>query len=358
MEKDWSEKCKRMQTLIGKEESFREGIQILLELRDDLFSRITSITCNYPPEAFYKMPFAGAKGYHSKTLAYSMWHIFRIEDIVAHTLIRQDSQVLFAGGWQEKIKSPIITTGNELQGQEIAEFSQKLDIRALYGYCEAVMNSTNELLYGLEYKDLKKKFTDADRERLEDSGCVSTDENAYWLIDYWCGKNLRGLIQMPFSRHWIMHVEAMCRIKDKLCQQARKGVDPVACCGLSCNHCFMKAWCGGCRTIYNVCSDATCSPGRVCPNTACCSEKKLDGCYECEELLNCRKGFYANADDTNPVKAMALFVGKHGKKKLLAVMDRLHQKYEFEKIQEVLSFDLEEATGILEQNLKEIENAG
>ncbi len=30
---------------------------------------------------------------------------------------------------------------------------------------------------------------------------------------------------MPFSRHWIMHIEAMCRIKNRLCRKARKGAD-------------------------------------------------------------------------------------------------------------------------------------
>lgn len=40
--------------------------------------------------------------------------------------------------------------------------------------------------------------------------------NAAWLIDYWCGKDLRGLVQMPFSRHWIMHIEAALRIAGKL----------------------------------------------------------------------------------------------------------------------------------------------
>lgn len=45
---------------------------------------------------------------------------------------------------------------------------------------------------------------------------VSNDENAIWLIDYWCGKDIRGLIQMPFSRHWIMHIEASLRIKNKI----------------------------------------------------------------------------------------------------------------------------------------------
>ena len=40
--------------------------------------------------------------------------------------------------------------------------------------------------------------------------------NAAWLVDYWCGKDFRRLVQMPFSRHWIMHIEAALRIAGKL----------------------------------------------------------------------------------------------------------------------------------------------
>ena len=216
MNKEWSEKNKKMQFLIKKEASFKEGIDVLLELRDELFSEITSIVDSYPAEAFSEMPFAKADGYHSKTLIYSMWHIFRIEDIVAHTIISNDEQVLFTDGLLERTKSPILTTGNELKGDEIAAFSKELDVRAVYEYCLAVKNSTDGILKDLEYNDLKRKFTDDDRKRVSDSRSVSTDEDAVWLIDYWCSKDVSGLIRMPFSRHWIMHIEAMGRIKNKL----------------------------------------------------------------------------------------------------------------------------------------------
>ena len=145
-----------------------------------------------------------------------MWHIFRIEDIVAHTVIMQDRQVLFAEDFLDRTGSPIITTGNELKGEDIASFSKKLDIKAVYEYCTAVKNSTDEMLRNLVYRDLKSKFTDEDKKRVADSHSVSTDEDAVWLIDYWCNKDIAGLIKMPFSRHWIMHIEAMCRIKSKL----------------------------------------------------------------------------------------------------------------------------------------------
>ena len=351
MDKTWAEKNKEIQTLLAKEATFKEAIKKLLEFRGELFQQITWIVEAYPDEAFYQMPFAGAKGYHSKTLAYSIWHIYRIEDIVAHEMIAGDEQILFREGFLKKTASPIITTGNELKGEEIAAFSEKLNVKELYLYAKAVKESTDQILSHLQYKDLKKKFTDETKQKLIESKCVSEDENAYWLIDYWCGKDIKGLIQMPFSRHWIMHIEAMLRIKDRLCKLARKGADPVAICGLSCSHCFLGAWCGGCRTAYNTCSCAVYSEGRICPNVKCCKEKNIDACYACGELETCEKGFYVPSNDgANAAKAQSLYIRKYGKKEFLKIQTRLHEKFEFQKVQEILGQDCKEAFRILEEN--------
>ena len=75
------------------------------------------------------------------------------------------------------------------------------------------------MLNYLSYDSLKKKVSYEMKEKLKGSKVVSEYENAVWLIDYWCGKDIRGLIQMPFSRHWIMHSEACLRIADKLDKQ-------------------------------------------------------------------------------------------------------------------------------------------
>ena len=216
MNKDWSEKNKEIQKLLSKEATFGEAIGKLIEFREELFRQITLIVEDYPEEAFYQMPFAGAKGYHSKTLAYSIWHIFRIEDIVAHEMLADDEQILFCKKYYKKTASPIITTGNELEGKDIAEFSKKLNVQELYLYAKAVKESTDRILKKLQYKDLKRKFGEDTKQKLTESRCVSEDENTFWLIDYWCGKDVKGLIQMPFSRHWIMHIEAMLRIAKRL----------------------------------------------------------------------------------------------------------------------------------------------
>ena len=83
----------------------------------------------------------------------------------------------------------------------------------------------------------------------------------------------------------------------------------------------------------------------------CCKEKGLDGCYECDSLESCEKGFYIPSNDgANAAKAQALYIRNHGKKEFLKVHDRLHQKYEFAKTQEILGQDYLEGLRILEEN--------
>ena len=216
MNKEWSELNKLMQTQIKKRDTYDAGIETLFTLRDDLWKTITSFKEELSREDFNAIPFINADGYHSKTIAYSMWHIFRIEDIVAHTLIKGDEQVFFRGDFQARTGSPIITTGNELVKQEIADFSKQLNLDELYAYLSDVKHSTETMLRDLSYDDLKRKIPKERKEKLESLQVVSKDENAVWLIDYWCNKDVRGLIQMPFSRHWIMHIEACLRMRNKI----------------------------------------------------------------------------------------------------------------------------------------------
>lgn len=143
MNKEWSQKNKEIQVLLGKESTYKEGIQKLISFREELFEQISNIVSCYPKEAFYQMPFKDANGYHSKTLAYSIWHIFRIEDIVAHELIEKDQQILFTDLYEQRIHAPVITTGNELDSEKIVTFSKKVDVDELLSYANAVMESTN-----------------------------------------------------------------------------------------------------------------------------------------------------------------------------------------------------------------------
>lgn len=91
---------------------------------------------------------------------------------------------------------------------QIAEFSKRLNVDALYEYIKAVKESTDEWLKSIDFADLKRRFNDSDKNRIRKLHVVSMDGRASWLVDYWCDKDIKGLLLMPLSRHWIMHIEA------------------------------------------------------------------------------------------------------------------------------------------------------
>ena len=217
MNRGWAEKNKQMQALL-KKATLKEGIAELLSLRKLLMDEMLSWRSELTTEDYSKMPYMNANGYHSKTIAYSIWHIMRIEDIVVNTLILNCDEILFTNQYLKKINAPIITTGNELVKEEIAEFSKRLDLDALYEYAEAVRQKTDAWLLTVSYDDLNTRFSEEDKNRIRNCNVVSTAEEAEWLIDYWCNKDVKGLMKMPLSRHWIMHIEAAGRIMSKLKQ--------------------------------------------------------------------------------------------------------------------------------------------
>ena len=100
MNKVWSELNKTVQAQIRKEDTYKAGIDTLIDLRNQLMEILISFNEELSREDFNEIPFINSDGYHSKTIAYSIWHIFRIEDIVAHTLISENEQVFFSGYYQ------------------------------------------------------------------------------------------------------------------------------------------------------------------------------------------------------------------------------------------------------------------
>ena len=210
MNKDFSALNKLMQDNLKKEFTFSDGIKNLLQLRNKLMEDIDLIFQTTGQEKFFALPFPKSKGNSNATIAWSIYHIFRIEDIVCNSLINNQTQIFFEKDFQNRMNSSIITTGNELSNEQMIEFSKVLNIQELYNYAKLVKENSEKMMLELSFEQTKSKIPEEKKEYLRTLN-VADD----WLIEYWCGKNIRGLLQMPFSRHWIMHVEACLKIKNK-----------------------------------------------------------------------------------------------------------------------------------------------
>ena len=172
MNKVWSELNKTMQTQIKKKDTYKAGIDILFDLRNQLMETLISFNEELSREDFDAIPFINADGYHSKTIAYSIWHIFRIEDIVAHTLISENEQVFFSGNYQERINSPkeIIMspeTYHEFEGQIQVALKRQADIFVDFENEDSFEDV--EIVEGNLEETVCEPWDDADEYEMEDA---------------------------------------------------------------------------------------------------------------------------------------------------------------------------------------------
>ncbi len=99
-------------------------------------------------------------------------------------------------------------------------------------------------------------------------------------------------------------------LKTDLMKEARLSLsNPIGYCGHHCDLCSHKA-CGGCRSEY-VGTSYKVACGGACPNIVCAQEKGADGCYACDDLASCQKGYYSKAKEYT-AKAAAFFIKKYG----------------------------------------------
>ena len=217
MDKNYSERHKVILSQLKKEISFEEGIKNLIDLREDLFlNRVEKYFSRLSKDDFCKIPFAGSPGNKDATISWSIYHVFRIEDIICHNFISNDEQIFFAQNYQKKMNCSVITTANEMNDEQMIEFSKDLNPDELFSYAKEVKNVSQKVLSNLTFKQAKEKVSEQQKQKLLMQNVVSTNPEAFWLVDYWCKKNIRELLQMPFSRHWIMHIEACEAICKKL----------------------------------------------------------------------------------------------------------------------------------------------
>ena len=120
-------------------------------------------------------------------------------------------------------------------------------------------------------------------------------------------------VQISIDRCFIKPSSKLIIEQPSLLSQAPENIvkNVIGYCGHHCDYCSFHKSCGGCRSNLNCCSYATLYPDGKCPNVNCANEKNLSGCYQCDELANCQKGYYENKNE-HIAKATALFIREYG----------------------------------------------
>lgn len=119
-----------LKKIILKREKLSEAIALALELH--ALTHLGEISAAAEPTyedivwaGLAEADFAVRPGRRCFTLAWHIWHLTRIEDLVGNILIKDGSQI-FNGRWAKKLKTDIKDTGNALTDPEVDAFSQRL----------------------------------------------------------------------------------------------------------------------------------------------------------------------------------------------------------------------------------------
>jgi len=215
---DWTMKQNNLKKLLSKEETFNEGIKLLLDMHSILHDKKVY---NNKEDTIYNvlwknLPNETCKIITSKetSILWDIWHITRIEDIVANILIGNTEEVLNAE-IQEKLKIKIRDTGNAMSKEEIELFTKNVNIKALNEYRIKVGKQTVKIIKGLTFSDMKRKPEKKQLDKIMKSGGLLEKEKSKWLLDFWGNKNVLGLIMMPITRHQTMHLNDCFGIKER-----------------------------------------------------------------------------------------------------------------------------------------------
>ncbi len=217
---DYFLKHEQLKKIIAKRESFCEAVQLALDLHAMThFSEISG--CNkttYEDEIWEDTPvtnFCIMPKRRKFTLAWHIWHITRIEDIVGNIIINESDQV-FTADWQKRMNATAVDTGNSMTDAEVMAFSAQLVISELKNYRITVGRKTRDLLRDLTPESMKKKASETSLHRIMSEGCLTEQKGSQWLLDFWGKKTVGGLVLLPLTRHHIMHLDACRALKEML----------------------------------------------------------------------------------------------------------------------------------------------
>lgn len=205
------EDYKALQAVIRKSDEFDTAISLIRRLHADLHAgsvhgkepnAIDLLYTKTKPEWFNDVH--NTKG---ESIAWSLWHIARIEDLTMNILVDGGQQV-FNAEWQERIGVNISDTGNAMSTEDIITFGQTLRPDELINYRNAVGRRSIEIIDKLTAKDMKRKFPKEAVQRIIDEGGLTQDGASIWLADFWGRKDVAGIMLMPLTRHQPMHLNS------------------------------------------------------------------------------------------------------------------------------------------------------
>src|SRR5574344_781275 len=215
--KEWNPNQKKLSQLLSKPDTFDQAIQLSLQMHDsvhDLKKETTPTVYQSliddlaPPVIIYR------PSNSFSSIAWNIWHITRIEDAISNIVIADTEQILNKE-WLDKLNITITDTGNAFTEQDVDTFGRMIDTNELFKYRKAVGRNTQKIIKTLQAADRKRKPTKEQLDRIIKEQVLTKEKESIWLLDFWVGKTISGLLTMPITRHQIVHINDCLNLTEK-----------------------------------------------------------------------------------------------------------------------------------------------
>jgi hypothetical protein len=125
----------------------------------------------------------------------------RVEDVCVNRFLVDRPQVL-EDGWLARMAVARRDVGTGMADAQVDDFSARIDLEGLRGYCRAVTRATLETVPTLRALDLETPVP-AERVRHVCTSEGAVDPGASWLTEFWAGGRSRGWVLLQTS---LLHV--------------------------------------------------------------------------------------------------------------------------------------------------------
>jgi hypothetical protein len=216
-----SEKHALLKKIIRKNDRIEEAKKLFLEIHAAL--HLSAVKYNAPrnennelDELFADLTpqeFAALPSPKSETIAWAVWHLARIEDMTMNVLVNNSEQI-FDAQWKKRMNTEFSDTGVAMSGAQIMQLSAEINTAELLTYRNAAGKCTREIIARLSADDMKRKVSPESINKIRSEG--GTCANSEWLLEYWGGKDIAGLLLMPPTRHLMLHLNDCFKWKQKI----------------------------------------------------------------------------------------------------------------------------------------------
>jgi hypothetical protein len=136
------------------------------------------------------------------SIAWHVWHLTRIEDVIVNTVVRGTPEVLDQPDWLARLGIDVRHVGTGDTDDEVRGLSEQIDVAALLAYRDAVGRETRDWVRDLDFATLD---TVPDVAARLATAPPMVSERAAWLPRFYTGKSGAFLLTFPITNHGFMH---------------------------------------------------------------------------------------------------------------------------------------------------------